>query len=236
MAEEPDVIRQEIDVTRESLTEKLDLLEGQVKDAVSTVTDTIETVKNSVESTVETVRSGVENTVDSVKTSLSDTVDSVKESFDLSRQVDRHPWGAVGCSLLAGVAAGYLLGGSRQRRASYSQGIPGMEYLIPGYQPARPAEAPRQEVAQERSHAAFMPTLLGALEGELDKIKQTAIGALIGIARDALKESLPPSLAENVSEIMDGVTRRVGGEPIRGHVLETEHAGQGNGARSAAAY
>src|SRR5262249_39701668 len=95
MAEEPDVIRQQIDETRESLTEKLETLEGQVKDAVSTVTDTIETVKSTVENTVESVKSGVENTVETVKSSLSDTVDTVKETFDLSRHVDRHPWAAV---------------------------------------------------------------------------------------------------------------------------------------------
>jgi uncharacterized protein YjbJ (UPF0337 family) len=236
MAEEPDVIRHQIDETRESLTEKLETLEGQVKDAVGTVTETIETVKNTVESTVESVKSGVEHTVENVKTSLSDTVDSVKETFDLSRQIDRHPWGAVGCSLLAGMATGYLFGGSRQRWPHSWQGIPGMNQLIPGYQPSRPAEAPRQDFQQEPSRPGFLTNLLGSFEGELDKIKQTAIGALVGMARDAIKQALPPSLADNVTEIMDNVTRRAGGEPVRGPVLEPETAGVGDRARSAANY
>jgi len=234
MAEEPDVIRHQIEETRESLTEKLESLEGQVKEAVGTVTDTIETVKNTVENTVESVKSGVENTVDSVKTSLSDTMDSVKETFDMSRQIDRHPWSAVGCSLLAGVAAGYLFGGSRSRGPSYAHGIPGMDQLIPGYQPARPAEAPRQEFRQEPAQPGIAQSLLSSFGGELDNIKHVALGALIGIARDALKQALPPSLGANVNEIMDNVTRRMGGDPVRGPVLEPEPAG--NGARTTASY
>jgi ElaB/YqjD/DUF883 family membrane-anchored ribosome-binding protein len=218
MAEEPDVIRHQIEATRGSLTEKLETLEGQVKEAVGTVTETIESVK-----------SGVENTVENVKTSLSDTVDSVKEKLDLSAQVQRRPWGAVGCSLAAGVAAGYLLSGPRRyRRPSYEHGIPGMNQLIPGYEPSRPAEAPRQEYRQEYREASqkpdFLSKLVSSFGDEIDKIKETAVGALLGIARDALKDALPPSLAANVHEIMDRVTRRVGGEPVRGPVLAAEDA------------
>jgi ElaB/YqjD/DUF883 family membrane-anchored ribosome-binding protein len=225
MAEEPDVIRHQIDETRESLTEKLESLEGQVKDAVGAVTDTIETVKSTVENTVESVKSGVEDTVESVKTSLSDTVDSVKETFDLGRQIDRHPWAAVGCTLAAGVAAGYFLLG--RRRAYYPEGIPGMNHLIPGYRPERPAAASYAATPPEPPQPGFLEGLLSSFEGELGKVKQTAIGALVGMARDAIKGALPPSLSDSVSEIMDNVTRHAGGEPVRGPVLEPEHAGRG---------
>jgi uncharacterized protein YjbJ (UPF0337 family) len=224
MAQEPDVIRHQIEETRESLSEKLESLEGQVKEAVGTVTDTIETVRNTVENTVESVKSGVE-----------DTVESVKETFDLPSQVERHPWGAVGCSLVAGMATGYLLSGSR-RSPGYSGGIPGMSQIIPGYQPARPAEAPRQEYRREPAAPTFLSNLFESFEGELGKIKQVAIGALLGMARDALKEALPPSIGENVTQIMDNVTRRIGGDPVRGPVLETEQAVAGNATRSASAY
>jgi ElaB/YqjD/DUF883 family membrane-anchored ribosome-binding protein len=217
MAAEPDVIRQQIDDTRESLTEKLDTLEGQVKNAVGTVTDTIETVKNTVENTVASVKCGVEETVQSVKSSLGDTVDSVKETFDLQRQVDRHPWTAVGCSLAAGVAAGYLLAGQRQSHMHYPNGIPGMEHLIPGYQPAHPAAA-HPEAAQPSALAS----ILGPVAGELGLVKKTVIGALLGIVRDGLRDSLPPAFSEQVNQVMDNVTRAAGGEPIRGPILRRE--------------
>lgn len=231
MAEEPDVIRQQIDETRESLTEKLETLEGQVKEAVGAVTETIETVKNTVENTVESVKSGVEGTVETVKETLTDTVETVKETFDLGRQIDRHPWAAVGCSLLAGVATGYFLAGPRDRHRYYPEGIPGMDQLIPGYRSNRPTEGvaaaePPSQYSERPSGPGFVESLLHSFEGELGKIKQTAIGALVGIARDAIKDALPHSLSENVDDIMNSVARHAGGEPVRGPVLEKEHTGQ----------
>jgi len=228
MDAEPDVIRQQIDATRESLSEKLETLEGHVKDAVGSVTDTIETVKNTVENTVESVKTGVESTVENVKSSLSDTVDTVKETFNISRQIDSHPWAVAGCSLLAGMATGYMLS-ERDRNRPHPQGISGMNRLIPNYEPSRPMATHQQETPR----SSLLQSLLGPFEGELDKIKQTAIGALMGIARDALKQALPPSLAENVKEIFDDATRRAGGEPVRGSVLEQEPEGQFSGARHA---
>jgi uncharacterized protein YjbJ (UPF0337 family) len=232
MAQEPDVIRHQIDETRESLTEKLESLEGQVKEAVGTVTDTIETVRNTVEGTVDSVKSGVENTVQSVKSTLSDTVDAVKETFDVSRQIDRHPWGAVGCSLVAGMATGYLVRGQLFSQPRMRNGIAGMEQIVPGYQPARPATAP----AEIRQRPSFLSTLLEPFAGEVDKIKRTAIGALIGMGRDALKQSLPESLAENITEIMDDVARRMGGEPVRGPVLWHDEHRHDDGSRRVGAY
>jgi uncharacterized protein YjbJ (UPF0337 family) len=223
MAEESDVIRHQIEETRGSLAEKLETLEGQVKEAVGTVTDTIETVKHSVEHTVESVKSGVEN-----------TVDTVKDTFDLSRQVERHPWAAVGCSLLAGAAAGYLLGGPRRSRADYAEGIPGMDRIIPGYRPEPAPEPARQAFRPEPERPGFLSALADSFEGERGKIKQAAVGALMGIARDTLREALPESLAPNVTEIVDDITRRVGGEPVRGRVLQSGQ--EDDSARKAAAH
>jgi hypothetical protein len=46
-----------------------------------------------------------------------------------------------------------------------------------------------------------------------------------------LKQNLPESLGDNVTEIMDNVARRLGGEPVRGPLLKREPASEGNGAR-----
>jgi ElaB/YqjD/DUF883 family membrane-anchored ribosome-binding protein len=221
MAEAPEVIRHQIDETRESLAEKLETLEGQVRGAVGTVTETIETVRTTVENTVDSVKSGVEN-----------TVDSVKETFDLARQVERHPWTALGCSLAAGVAAGYVIG-LRQSPPTRPSGIPGMEHIVPGYQPSHPAAAPAHMYYQEPK-PGLLAQVLEPFAGEFDKIKKTALGALVGIGRDLLKQNLPESLGDNITEIMDNVARRMGAEPIRGPLLERESASEGDGARRVA--
>lgn len=98
MAEEPDVIREQIEETRTSLTEKLETLEGQVR-------ETVQSAKATVEDTLETVKSSVQN-----------TVESVKQTFDLSYQVDRHPWAMTGGSFVVGFLLGNYLEGRRQTR------------------------------------------------------------------------------------------------------------------------
>jgi uncharacterized protein YjbJ (UPF0337 family) len=127
--------RRDIEETRASMTEKLELLEERVRETVesakSTVEDIMENVKGTVDETVgavkETVgdarstvegivenvkgtvgdaRSTVEGIVENVKDTMDDTVTMVKHSFDLQYQVDQHPWAMLGGSVLAG----YLLG------------------------------------------------------------------------------------------------------------------------------
>src|SRR5687768_15493213 len=97
--ENEDVIREKMEGTRSSLTEKLETLEKQVvntvQDATSSVTETVEAVKD----TVNTVRETVQDTVQ-------DTVNTVKGFFDIPGHVNRHPWAAVGGS----VAVGFILG------------------------------------------------------------------------------------------------------------------------------
>jgi len=227
MDPEPEVIREQIEETRSSLTEKLETLEGQVK-------ETVESVKSSVEETVDAVKSTVTETVDTVKSTVQDTVETVRETFNLSRQVRRHPWGMLGGSLLSGMALGYYLAGRRQRRwadweaehywqpeqPSYSHGI----------QAPTPAQGLRSEPApppepSERSGSSgpgLLSRLLTPFESEIGKIKETAIGAALGVARDVLEKALPASLAASVEEIMNNITRNAGGKPVHGPVLAAD--------------
>jgi uncharacterized protein YjbJ (UPF0337 family) len=129
MDQEPDVIRQQIDETRESLTKKVETLENQVKGTVEEVTSTVKETVEAVKDTVDTVKSKVSETVE-------ETVDTVKRTFDLSYQVQRHPFTMAGCSLLAGAALGYAVGGARASRGSWSypSGRGGARAdLVPGY-------------------------------------------------------------------------------------------------------
>jgi hypothetical protein len=200
MDPEPEVIRRDIDRTRESLTEKLETLEGQVR-------ETIGTVRSKVEGTVEAVTSSVEN-----------SVRTVKETFDLPEQVRRHPHAMVGGALVTGALVGWLVTGRRE----------GPRHGYPRHRPTPLPPAPSTSVGDGRSQFAAQPEpegpglmsrLLEPLAGEFDRIKATAIGALMAMARDAIRRNLPESLAPNVEEILDNITRRAGGEVIHGPVL-----------------
>ena len=224
MDEKPDVIRHEIEETRSSLAEKLETLEGQVKDTISSVTGT-------VEETVEKVKSTVSDTVETVKSSVEGTVESVKRTFDLAYQVDRHPWAMAGCSLLAGVAAGYLLGGPRGharrwrvgRERTPSTGARSFAET-PAYQAASAYSAPTDD-RREHQGPGFLSQLLAPPAPEIDKIKGTAVAAVMGMLRDSLVRAVPPALHENVREIMDDLTRKAGGHPIREPILPSATSG-----------
>jgi hypothetical protein len=212
MAEEPDVIRQQIDLTRSSLTEKLETLENEVR-------GTVEGAKATVENTIESAKATVDSTIKTVKS----TMQNVKRNFDIRYQMDRHPWAMMGASLFAGYLAESYLG---PRRAS----MPRMETA------SLASEAFQGNGHEQTSAAAELAAKPGLLdwifrefEPEIRAAKEVAIGAAVGLARDVLKESLP-QLAPHVDEIMNSVTSKLGGRPIEQPILRTETRNSRGGA------
>jgi len=210
------VIRHEIEQTRESLTEKIKNLEEQAK-------ETIQDVKNTVENTVDTVKERVQDTVDTISHQVEGTVAAVKRTFDIPYQVQQHPLAMAGCSLLAGVATGYFLAGRR----SY---FPAPSYRaaarpdIQGFA-AAPAAAP---AAAAPSGPGLLGSLMKQFEPEIEKVKQVAIGALLGMARDYIRQAVPPNLAPHLTEVIDNVTRKAGGQPVAGPILPQEPSSPGS--------
>jgi hypothetical protein len=212
MDQEPDVIRQQIEQTRESLADKLETLEGQVRKTIGSVTSTVGTVKSRVEDTVQAVTSAV-----------GETVDSVKRTFDIPYQVRRHPYLMTGGALVVGAALAYFLAGRprRPRRRPRARWAP--SYTPPAPAPASAYESvsgePRQAGAGPSSRPGVFAGLLEPLAGEFDKLKATAIGAFLGLVRDAAVRWVPPSLAPKVEEIVNDITRRAGGDVVPGPIL-----------------
>jgi ElaB/YqjD/DUF883 family membrane-anchored ribosome-binding protein len=205
MDQEPDVIRQQIDETRSSLTAKLETLEGQVRE------------------TVHDAKATVEGTIQNVKDSVQNTVQTVKRTFDLRYQTEQHPWPMVSGSVVAGFLLGSLVGGRRapQGRRHRQRGDDGMETAAPPPERenyARPNGSSHQAAAP--SKPGFLSQLRGQFDDEIDKVKEIAVGAAVGILRDLIKQYLPPSLAPRVEEVMDSATTKLGGQPVRGPVLE----------------
>jgi ElaB/YqjD/DUF883 family membrane-anchored ribosome-binding protein len=219
----PDEIRHRIEATRSSLTERLEMLEHQVKQTVGGATD-------AVKDTVQTVRNTVEGTVEAVKQKVEQAVESVTQTLDVRRQVQQHPWAMVGGSIALGYLAGSVL--PRHLRpvgrstAGYS---PADEFSTQRaesiaredrFQSA--GDAFREEISEEAGGASGRPSLWSDLAHqfapEIDHVKKLAIGATVGLIRDMIKEAVPENLSSQVASIVDSVTSKLGGEPVSGPV------------------
>jgi len=227
MDRETEVIREQMDETRADLQEKLEILEDKVL-------GTIENTTTTVEKTVATVKEAVEGTVESVKESVAETVQTVKHTFDLPAHCVNHPWLMFGGSIAVGFATGQLVGrflpqaGRRFRRrrgvptlstlaaapqaTSYNGG--GYEENIPRQEPA-PAPPARQEQG-----GGLFGWLGSRFSTELNKLKSLAIGAALGVVRDAVKETAVPEIGEQLAEMIDGVTTKLGGQVIHGPLFK----------------
>jgi len=222
MAEEPDVIRQQIDETRSSLTEKLETLEGQVR------------------GTVQEAKASVEGTIQNVKDTVHDTVATVKRTFDVRYQTERHPWAMVGGSVLAGFMLGSLAGGRRSpgRRATFDARGGRAEYSLSSLAAPEPRRETAPEAAPSPSPSASRPSFLSKVlhqfDGEIEQLKGIAVGALVGVVRDLVKQSVPPSLSGQLESVLDSATTKLGGKPVPGPVLNTgERSGGYSGAGEA---
>lgn len=208
MDDSPEVIRQQMEETRASLSEKLETLEqevvGRVQEARAAVTDTVETVKEAVHETVETV----------------------KDTFDINRHIQRHPWAVFGGSIALGFIGGRLLDRLEWKGANGST-VPvydrppatngntfsGKPYGSTGTE-AVPA------VAAEPMKDDGVHSLLRRFEPEVDKLKGLAVGTVMGLVRDMLTGSIPDPLKPQVSEVMNSLTVKLGGQPIHGAIIE----------------
>lgn len=251
---DPEVIRLQMEETRTSLQEKLETLEQQVvntvQDSVTAVTDTVEsvkaavqdtvdTVKDTFQETVDTVKDTVQGTVDSVKDTVTDTVDSVKDHLDITHHVERHPW----AMFLGSAAVGYF----GTCLLEHSSSTPHRTALPPGPVPAgepftgesqrrrftddgqRTAARRTEEAKQETPTENWWSSLNEAFGPELAKLKGLAIGTVMGIARDMIASSVPPPMVQELSQVIDNVTVKLGGHPVQANLLGDSCMGGGNG-------
>jgi len=205
--ENEDLIRCEMEETREKLSDKLDTLEKKLVDSVEEATTVVTTVKESVHDSVESVKETVHDTVATVKESVHDTVDSVKEFMDVEKQWDRHPW------LLAGgaVACGFALAIATGRSARSSRREP---QVTPVYQSPVPVNVRPQPTTAVAPAKAPSENWLSAFEPELNMLKSLALGATFGTIRELIATQVPPEVAPTIRTMVDNVTKKMGGEPI----------------------
>lgn len=223
MDHETEMIRQQMDDTRTSLTDKLEVLERQgmdmVQGASSAVTKTVENVKDMFRDTVQTA-----------KDSMQETVEAVKDAFDLKRQVDRRPWTIVAGATALGFLGGYLVYGRRAgqpresgKGASTAMG-PGARTAVArngaseGHDPVAGEPAQRTTVAA-RDKPGVIATLGDTFHEEISQLKGLAVGTLLGLVRDMVSNSVSEPMEQQLREVIDGITVKLGGKPIHGRLL-----------------
>jgi hypothetical protein len=204
MPPETEVIKQQMGQTRAALTEKLESLENQVFGTVHNTTNTLS-------STVQNVGDTVKDTVRDVRATVSETMASVRDALDVTRQIHRHPWLMMGGSVFAGYVGGRLLESLEAGRFPSRLSLPAepSQYL--------PAEGEREAYepspAPPRSGSSFFHSLAETFAPEIAKLKGMAVGVAVGLMRDKLSESVPPQFQQNVTDLMDRFTVKLGGEP-----------------------
>jgi len=218
MDNESEVIHQQMDETRSALQDKLETLEQQVKDTVQDATE-------AVSETVESVKDAVHETVGTVKDTVQDTVQSVKNTFDLPRQVEAHPW----AMFLGAAAVGFIATRWLTRPASPAPAaiIPRTESISSppsrngGHEPgngvaASPRQAATSQPASAPSKGSWFATHYSE---ELAKLKGLAVGTVGGLVRALLTSSVAPAMAEQIKDVVNGITVKMGGHLIEGPLL-----------------
>lgn len=213
MSDSPEVIEAKMEETRENLAEKLEVLGEKVSKTVEKVTET-------VEETVDTVS----ETATAVTETALNTAQAVKETFNFPRHIQEHPWLMLGGSVAVGFLGGYLMSGltrSAHRQSRYAFRQARQQYYQPEYyQPASSYQPTSTGNGHSQSHGvtgyvrSWLDDIREAMGPELERLKGMAIGASLSLLRDMAAEAIPPNFKEQVTEVFDNVTRRLGGEPV----------------------
>lgn len=191
-------MRQDIDDTRTAMADKLEALEDRVMVSVHSAQETVE---------------------DSIKMAK-DTVATVKRNFDITYQVEQHPWAVVGGCFVAGLALGGLFRRVRppSRQAQNRLGENGT--AITGSPPSLAGPhgqdrfdtppLPLRSYARDVNRRGFFDQF----HEEIDKVKGMAVGYVMGLARDSIKDAVP-QLASQIDDVMNSATTKLGSKPAQ---------------------
>jgi len=201
------MIRQQMEDTRAALVDKLETLEQQVVGTVSGTTA-------AVAETVASVKEAVQETVETVKESVQEGVSSVRDAFDLSRQVDQHPWLFLAGSVALGYVGGRLLEGPTLQRTGQTRFRPATNSLRENLTNGARGSLPG--TPESKTEGSLLGTLASQFSGEINKVKSLVIGAGLGLVRDMVTQTVPEPLKPRLAEVIDGFTAKLGGETVPG--------------------
>jgi len=232
--ENEDVIRDQMEETRTSLTDKLEKLEQKVVSTVDETTSAVSETVAAVKDTVKDTTSAVVDTVAQVKDTVAETVhsvtDSVKGGLTSVRDffsMQKNPWVGMGASVLAGFVVGKFV--LPPRRDPISGLVSAGEEAITTAPPSTAAAAPqssrsdgssrngghrdrRSQSVQSRSQG-WLGSLIGQLAPDLNKFKGMALGMLLDASRDFVMQAVPQQWKEQAMGVFHGIASKLHATP-----------------------
>jgi len=201
-SESPQVIEQQMEETRQSLTEKVAAVENQVVGTLQTgtqaVQDTVATVKSVVEETVSSVRESVQESVAAVKDTVQDSVtavtDNVKETFDVTQHVQNHPYAMLGGAMVAGLVTGLVVFKMTERRTA----APAPLAYPPDFD-APQGSYPVMQPAKQHSGPGILDEMLAMAGIEAKELAREAVNQ----ASQAVRQHVLPSLMQWVTQSIE---------------------------------
>jgi ElaB/YqjD/DUF883 family membrane-anchored ribosome-binding protein len=183
--EQPELIEREMAETRESLTEKVSLLEqkvvGQIQSATDAVQDTVQCVKSAVQDTVQTVTGTVSHSVESL-------TDGVKEVLDIRKHTRENPWAMVCGATAAGFVTGLLVFRRQSSGAS-----------LPAYQPAPFTSQPAAAAASHRP--AWLSDLFDMAGQEIKKLAEQTLATATASLKKTVETGIPKLIDRAVPDV-----------------------------------
>jgi len=205
----PEMIRQQMQQTRASLSDRIGTLEQQVVQTVHEAT-------SAVHDTVVNMKETAHETIHTVKESVQDAVQTVRDTVNIRLQVERHPWPMMAGSVAVGFAAGALL--PRQiERLRHREPALGLA-STPREWSARAETSARNDRAHDGRRSWFSK-LAESLGPEIDKLRGIGVGALMGVVRDLVGDATPGKFQSQVRNILNDITTKLGGAPVQGRVM-----------------
>jgi len=212
---ELEVIRHQMEEKRASLADKLDALEEQVLETVHEATSAVTHTVRDVTEAVDTVKDNIKETVETVKENIHETVETVKETFNFNEQFRKHPWIVLGGGFAAGFAGALLLGGSSRKKETPEPTYRRPETNGTPYEPVRNlVKEPRASEPESSSSSGLTSQLGTAATEALNTIKGMAVGTLMGVLSEVVREYVPSSLKEEVEKLFGNLNTHLGGKEL----------------------
>ena len=175
--ESAEVIEQQMQETRDSLTLKVSALENQVVDTLQNASETVSNIVDSVKSVVPDTLAGMKETV----------TESMKETFDVSEHTRVRPWAMVGGAAALGFIAGMVLFRRRDAAAVAVASGASIRPMAAAPAPVAAPQAPRLPGWLDQ----IVDRLVDKVGSEVRKLGDVALATASESLQKKVEETLP---------------------------------------------